>query len=505
MFKVLIVDDEPFIRLGLRKMVNWEEEGFTIVGEARNGIEALNLINTESIDLVITDISMPKMDGISFINELRKYDKKTKIVFLTGYKEFEYAKQGIRLGVKEYLLKPINPNELLSLIRNVKEILDEELKIEKALDEVNNKDLIDIIQGKSQDINIINKYFTKEYVNVSKVEIENFDDIAEAWIKSGQYYNKIKGIKDNIENILENECIFLEGELGNYYLVIQDNKDNIDILEKLKIINNIKLPDNIKLKIIIGKWVRCDKIYLSYKTMRNKTKENELNQIKSNKKAIGINEVLSKETERILIDYVIEGNPKVFEVVEFIVNNINNKEADIYIVSLALQNLVEKMLNKIKNEYGYLNKLFLYDNYDEFYKKKYDTNEMIIKDFEEIISEFLNLFGNFKVAYKGVIIRQACQYVVKNIDNDVSLSHVSNELNISKNYFCALFKNETGENFLTFVTRTKMERAKILLKNDNMKVYEVCDYLGYNDTTYFTRIFKKYSNMTPYEYKKIGG
>ena len=130
---------------------------------------------------------------------------------------------------------------------------------------------------------------------------------------------------------------------------------------------------------------------------------------------------------------------------------------------------------------------------------------MIIKDFEEIISECLSLFGNFKVAYKGVIIRQACQYVVKNIDNDVSLSHVSNELNISKNYFCALFKNETGENFLTFVTRTKMERAKILLKNDNMKVYEVCDYLGYNDTTYFTRIFKKYSNMTPYEYKKIGG
>ena len=104
MFRVLIVDDEPFIRLGLKKMINWEDEGFSIIGEARNGIEALNILNIEKVDLVITDISMPKMDGISFVNELRKYDQNIKVVFLTGYREFEYAKQGISLGVKEYLL-----------------------------------------------------------------------------------------------------------------------------------------------------------------------------------------------------------------------------------------------------------------------------------------------------------------------------------------------------------------------------------------------------------------
>ena len=177
MFKVLIVDDEPFIRLGLKKMINWENEGFSIIGEARNGVEALSIVNTESIDLIITDISMPKMDGISFINNIRKYNKNVKIVFLTGYREFEYAKQGIRLGVKEYLLKPINPTELLSVLRNIREVLADKLKIEKALDEVNNKEIIDIIQGKSRDINVITKYFTKKYVNVCKVEIENFDDI----------------------------------------------------------------------------------------------------------------------------------------------------------------------------------------------------------------------------------------------------------------------------------------------------------------------------------------
>ncbi len=497
MFKVLIVDDEPFIRLGLKKMINWEEEGFSIIKEARNGIEALDIINTESIDLVITDISMPKMDGIEFTNELRKYDKKIKIVFLTGYREFEYAKQGIRLGIRDYLLKPINPKEVINLIRNIKESLDSELEIEKTLDEISNKDIIDIIQGKIKEIDKIKKYFNKEYVNVCKIEINNFDYIAEEWIASGEYYNKIRDIKDNIEYFLENKCRFLEGELGNFYLVIEDDNGDIDILEIIKIIDNIRLPDDIKLKINIGKWVNAEEINLSYKEMKNKIKKS------LPSKSIRFDEVLSKETETVLIDCVIEGNQKAFEVVSSIVNNIKGKEVDIHAVSVALQNIVEKILSKIKSEYGYVNKLFLYDNYDIFYKKEYDSKEMIIKDFEEIIKEFLDLFGNFKVGYKGAIIRQACQYVVKNIDSDVSLANVSNELNISKNYFCALFKNETGENFLTFVTRTKMERAKILLKNNNMKVYEVCDYLGYNDTTYFTRIFKKYSNMTPYEYKKI--
>lgn len=502
MFKVLIVDDEPFIRLGLKKMINWEEEGFTIAGEARNGIEALNILNTESIDLVITDISMPKMDGIAFTNELRKYNKNISIVFLTGYREFEYAKQGISLGVKEYLLKPINPKELLNMLKNIKETLLSNLKIEKALDEVNNKEIIDIIQGKRQDIEDIRKYFSKKYVNVCKIEIDNFDDIAEKWIENGEYYNKIRILKDKIENVLNVDSIFLEGEIGNYYLIIQSETEELELIEEVKKIDNIELIENVKSKIIIGNWVKVEEIYLSYKTMKNKTKEVNEN---INNKIIGINEVVSKEMEKLLIEYVIEGNPKVFEIVEIIVNNIRIKEVDTYLVSLALQNLIEKIINKIKVEYGYINKLFLYDNYDEFYRKKYSTNEVIIKDFEEIIVELLNLFGNFKIGYKGGIIRQACQYVVKNIDDDVSLSHVAQELNISKNYFCALFKNETGENFLSFVTRTKMERAKILLKNDNMKVYEVCDYLGYNDTTYFTRIFKKYSNMTPYEYKKIGG
>lgn len=115
----------------------------------------------------------------------------------------------------------------------------------------------------------------------------------------------------------------------------------------------------------------------------------------------------------------------------------------------------------------------------------------------------MGFFEESRVIYKDNVVMQACQYVIEHIDEEISLVTISETLSISKNYFCSLFKKETGENFLSFVTRMKMRRAQFLLREENLRVYEVCDLLGYTDTTYFTRLFKKYTNMTPNEYKKV--
>lgn len=104
--------------------------------------------------------------------------------------------------------------------------------------------------------------------------------------------------------------------------------------------------------------------------------------------------------------------------------------------------------------------------------------------------------------YKNIVVRQAYQYVSSHVDDKISLTKISDSLGISKNYFCSLFKQETGENFLSFVSRMKIQRAKTLLREENWKVYEVCDYLGYSDVTYFTKLFKKYVQMSPNEYKR---
>ncbi len=267
MYHAQIVDDEPIVRMGLRNLIPWEQLGFTVLYDAQNGQEALEQYCNHTIDLIITDIDMPIMNGLDYIKQLRSRSASAEIVILTAYEEFEYAKTALQNKVTDYILKPI----------------DEEL-------------LIDTLQK----------------------------------------------VKDNLQK----------------------------------------------------------------------------------KKAI----------ERLFM----ENNPS-------------------------------------EGGYDHLNT-------------------------EESLQEPTALSDDRR--YKNIVVRQAYQYVASHVDDKVSLTKISDTLGISKNYFCSLFKQETGENFLSFVSRMKIQRAKMLLREENWRVYEVCDYLGYSDVTYFTKLFKKYVHMSPNEYKK---
>ena len=496
MYKVLIVDDEPIIRLGLRKMIKWEEEGFVVVKDAKNGKEAIEFIENENVDLIITDISMPIMDGIELVRLVRKYNKNIKIVFLTGYKEFDYAREGIKLGVEDYLLKPIDPKNLKNVLLKIRELLNENMKLKNILENIESKQILDVIQGKEKNVSILKKYIDKKYLTICKIDIENFDSLAERWIKENIYYEKINCLKNSIDKNLKSKSIFLEGEIGNYYLLVESNDIENNMESYMKDIES-KCKD-IKFNSIIGKTVDIDNITKGYSSLKNKS-------ILTKKKLeIKYSNILDKYNEKDIIKLVIDGNESVFTVIDEIYNNIEKNNLDINSVALSLQNIIEKIVERMKGEYGYINKLVEIENYEYFYKREYTDIESLISEFKETIHSIIYIFGKLNVEFRDNIIRQACKFVIENIDSDISLTIVSENLNLSRNYLCTLFKNETGENFLTFVTRAKMERAKFLLRNSNMKVYEVCDFLGYNDTTYFTRIFKKYVNMTPYEYKRVG-
>ncbi len=496
MYRVLIVDDEPIIRLGLQKMIQWEKEGFVVVKDVKNGQEAIEFIHDEDIDLIITDISMPKMDGIELIREVRKHNKSIKVIFLTGYREFEYAVEGIKLNVEDYLLKPIDPKELKRVLIKIKKILDDKYELENIIE---SKGIIDIIQGKDKNLKLLEKHMQKEYLTVCKVEIDDFDNIAEKWITDNNYELNIKAIKRVLSENIDSKSIFLEGEIGNYYLVVESDENKIEGLSKIKELDISTSTNEFKLKSLVGSTVIKSNIAESYISLLKK-KDIKVSTILDNKRS----DLLSVIKEKEFIKLVTEGNEQVFSIIESIYSMVESNRVDTNIVAISLQNIVEKIVEKMRKEYGYIDKLTTIDNYEYFYKREYKDYVTLLNDFKKVISSIVYIFGTIKIEFKDNIIRQACKFVVENIDKDVSLTIVSDELKLSKNYLCTLFKNETGENFLSFVTRTKMERAKFLLRNNNMKVYEVCDFLGYNDTTYFTRIFKKYVNMTPYEYKRIG-
>lgn len=342
MFSVQIVDDEPIVRMGLKKLIPWEQLDFHAVYEAQNGQEALQQLEEHEIDLIITDIEMPIMNGMEYIRRVKELKGKQAIVILTAYAEFEYAKSAIEYGVAGYILKPI-----------------------------------------------------------------------------------------------------VEGQI-------------IETLEQVK--KNL---------------------------------------------AVSMDRSFTREKDKKLIEAVLLTDKKAFELLKSIIEEETRYDKeDISGMCVRFSYILEEIVQTVNKKYCNLNKLETLDAYLTMNQQKIMTRAALIAQFEKEVRRLFSILEEYMLVYKDNVVRQACQYVVEHVDEKIGLTMISDTLGISKNYFCSLFKQETGENFLNYVTRTKIKRAKYLLKEKNMRIYEVCNYLGYTDTTYFTKLFKKYNGMTPNEYKK---
>lgn len=413
MLKVHIIEDEPYIRMELMEIVEWESYGFTIVGESKNGKEALKSLEKNSVDLIITDIEMPHMNGVEFLKNIRERGWDIEVVFLTGFSEFQYAREGAKLNIVDYLLKPIDTNQLIDVLNRVKsKVLEKQIKGNKSYNkELVSKQMIDIIQGKIKDEEIINNHIDRDYVVVANINIKDFDDEGEQWLKDGTYYIYMDKIKDKINNAFKLYIVkFIEVDLGSYICILQ-----------------LKLDDGY---VILEK--------------KMKDIENEINLNESFSIEIGLGYICNKL-------------------------NIRNSYFE------AKKQIYNKQIKRFKNVFDF-----------------------------EVNNE--NKINN-KVSYKDEIVKKSKLYVKENIEGEITLNVVAQYLNISKNYFCSMFKQETGINFLNYIVQQKIERAKKMLIEENMKVYEVSERLGYNDTTYFSKLFKRNVGVTPQEYKRgeLGG
>lgn len=408
MLKVHIVEDEPYIRMELMEIIDWESYGFTIVGKSKNGKEALKSLEESSVDLIITDIEMPHMNGIEFLKNIRERGWDVEVIFFTGFSEFQYAREGAKLNIVDYLLKPIDTNQLIDVLNRVKsKVLEKQIKGNKSYNkELVSKQMLDIVQGKLKDEEIINNHIDRDYVAVVNINIKDFDDVGEQWLKEGTYYTYMDKIKDKMNNTFQRYIVkFIEVDLGSYIFILQlkSNDEYMILEEKIK---NIE-------------------------------------------------------------------------------NEINFKEP--FSIELGLGDICDKI--NIRNSY-FKAKKQIHSNQLKGFKNEFDI---------EANNE--NKADN-KVSYKDEIVKKSKLYVQENIEGEITLNIVAQYLNISKNYFCSMFKQETGINFLNYIVQQKIEKAKKMLVEENMKVYEVSERLGYNDTTYFSKIFKRNVGVTPQEYKR---
>lgn len=500
--KVLIVEDEFIMRQGMKHMLEWEKEGFTIVGEATNGQEALELIDTLKPNIIISDIVMPILNGVDFSKIVQKKYPDLQIIILSSYDNFEYVKDTLLNGAVDYILKPtLNPSQLL-------------ITLKKAVDRIPGLELI-----KNEDIyynNLIERYllgFDSKLDNTkfSAIFPNTYFRILGINLKQicGKDKENIKRIKTKIEEffITNKEYIYLKllinDEVLCYIINYKISKDK-EIVDNIKeyIEKNLLIQENIFF-IITPKF---DNIY-KVKEVYNERFISHLSQKFYYKNEFLLNtEEIDLKSKSVKFDYNKYSN--LIKAKEFnLAINMINEYVDYAIASrmdeYKLKNLIKNLLyNVIVSLESYTIET---DELRQSYFKKID-NVAYSQDFiEEINIIILDLKGiiNKNINVEEERIKEILEYINEHYDKSLDLSDISKAFNFNYYYLSFYFNNHCKEGFSEYLNRIRVEKACELLQENKFYVSEISSMVGYADHSYFCRVFKKIVGHTPSNYRRL--
>lgn len=508
-YKILIVDDESILRNGLKYLCNWEEEGFMVIGEASNGKEALEIIKDKEPNIVITDLIMPEMDGIELAKIIKRDYPQIKVLVLSNVSEFEYVKGSFKYGVHDYLLKTeASPKSMLPILKNMVKEIDQVNLNEKQYDEEK------IIED-----TIVNLILRKE---INKDSLENLL----RYFNLENYYLLISEIKQEDENYsaiknIKNEVRFkVNKDLDDYIKIVTFIKNNIvivvnyDSCRQVKVLKDIEyvskeLFENYDISPFIlteGKYIHKN-IYPSYEEGLNL--KNKL--IYFNKYLITKNDIRER-CIKIKFDYdsfnslisKLDFNECINMIKKYLYIIKENTYMDEYDLRKFCQNLIYNALNSLEN---YDAELINISKKKIVVFKKIDTS----KSFDEIINVIEDTFNyidglsqsSLDSKNNSYIIKLVKDYVDKNYKNEISVSSISKDLNINYNYLSYCFKNETNENLSSYISKIRVEKAKVHLEDLKTPISDISEMVGFSEHNYFSKIFKKYTSFTPTEYRRM--
>lgn len=531
-WRVLIVDDEFRIGMLIRKLIKWEEIGLECVNVVDNGEAAYNIILSEKPDIVITDIKMPKVNGLDLIRMIKEKDEPVKFIVISGYKEFEYAHKALQYGVSDYLLKPIKEEELNKVLKRIQEELikshlkqDKEGKIERAI-----TTSVQIIKS-----NLLNNIIEQtDALSVDEMQEEynlEFDAAAYRGItikldysdyeKSDRRQDRITVeklltiIEKNFEGTVKEQLICEKDNLNIYCLINYDLTDSkqvnnvinrilIEIQEYLLGLEQYKVTIGIGLeKTGVGE-IRFS-IQEAYQAVQNRIKAGTGRLIYAER----LQFIPRTEMQKYLIKY---------------------KEQLRMSIETLSKELFENVINQIYGEFQFEENTdfaLCYDVANEIIDLYFETIS-VKNEKEDKLKQFLknacchcNTIGNLKGLLKKYLsedmearlkiletesvkpIRQAKQYIEEHYNEKIVLEDIAHIVDLNPVYFSVLFKKETGFNFTTYLVNIRMEMAKQMIRTSNKTIAAIADEVGYKDTRYFSQIFTKTVGVKPALYRKL--
>ncbi len=512
MAKALLVDDEKYIRNGLRAMISRADSIFTDIDECANGIQALQKLSQCRYDLVITDLNMPQIDGIELVARIDNMDYKPYTVILSGYDDFKYAQKAIKYGVKAYLLKPIDRSELLSIVRNAEADFVKKKNVAER----------DLNNGKTEfcenqfKLVLLSENTTKEESDkvFYNCDLDFTNEAYRVSIINSSVAYECENKRENNMALLTKFKKYLADSSDSGYCFL-DNKDNIVAVLKVKIdigglLENINKMYGYKCNAGIGKrFHNMDEMRVSFKQADYALKYKLLNST--------INVLSYSDITYLDSKYVLP-----IRLVKKLAGMLDSERKD-DLSKLINQIFDEDVIKKYHLEYLERLSMVLKDeiiqNLSEYIPQNIEFIQEQEKSYRSIyefnnLYDYINYINKFIFNINDVLLKIKCicntdksinlavKYIQDNYCKDLSMAEVANYISLNYCYFSILFKEKTGMNFIDYLKRVRIEKAKELLQNPAYKIYEVSEMVGYNNTKHFTTTFRMLTGISPSEFRE---
>lgn len=496
MYKVMIIDDEPTIREGLKQVVDWEAYGFSIVDTATDGRNGLHKIRTYNPDLVFADIRMPGLSGIEMIQQAKTEGYSAKCIILSGYSSFSYAQQSIKLGIESYLLKPIDEQELISLLIQIKDTLDREKRIGFQLNRYQvlseEQTLMAILEGKITNLTMVPEHII-QHTTFQLVSLENGGGTEQL-----DWATMLKELNYPNLKVLSRST--------NWLLLFMDHEEPETIRISQQLLSKLRLQGDISSVLFVAEVCRT----FDQLTMARK----QIDQLRQIAFCYGGRSILTYKllAEQTLVELELEDlKQPIIQALEFhdsalletqwekMKAHFQSRKIAKGVIQAELVEFLIQLYRAIKQAYPELSTI----KKNEIIKMVYQATTI-----QEILTQLQVNLWELATQMDGFIINsennmeKITNYIHQYYYQDINLKVLAQLFNYNSSYLGKKFKKHTGNYFHTYLDQVRIKQAKQLLQDRVHKVYEISELVGYNNMDYFYKKFKKYVGMSPKEYQK---
>ena len=475
MYSVLLIDDESWVLEDLKSLLNWEENGFKIIGEANDAESAKNIIETERPDVVISDIRMPGLSGIQLLETYQNADFSFKTIFVTAYGKFEYAKKALELGADGYLLKPVVTEELLTTLSKVKKQLDNNGATNTVLEWEKTQKLYALLDG-----------VESEEESEKLFEEIGIPCVSETYVLVviKEPYEKVKelfcdfSMHTTILSVSPKSClVYIHSKTPYFNIITYKN-----MLLELKGISKNK-------DVCLGISRMTDKkrkFRIAYSQAESALYYSFVNRLRAN-----VFSVKNENTQELIS---LISRQKSLTQKKEILNILSDELRQRHIYGKKLEEVLEHLVRQLDIDYD----LYALDI------KELTEQFVSVDKFLVYLDECINDSSrkrNKKTTSRG-IVKEIIEYIQSGYDQKIMINDLAQQFFLNPSYLSNLFKQETGKSFTAYLVECRLKKAAEFLETTDLTLYEISAKVGYEDYFHFSKLFKKHMDISPANYRK---